>query len=35
MLAPPFVVTEEQIGDMVAILGQAAERTAARVGAHQ
>jgi adenosylmethionine-8-amino-7-oxononanoate aminotransferase len=34
MLAPPFVITEEQIGDMVAILGQAAERTAARVGAH-
>jgi adenosylmethionine-8-amino-7-oxononanoate aminotransferase len=35
MLAPPFVITEEQIGEMVAILGQAAERTAARVGVHR
>jgi adenosylmethionine-8-amino-7-oxononanoate aminotransferase len=35
MLAPPFVITEQQIGDMVAILGEAAERTAARLGAHQ
>jgi adenosylmethionine-8-amino-7-oxononanoate aminotransferase len=33
MLAPPFVITEEQIDDMVAILAQAVERTAARVGA--
>jgi adenosylmethionine-8-amino-7-oxononanoate aminotransferase len=35
MLAPPFVITEDQIGDMVTILSQAAERTASRVGAHQ
>jgi adenosylmethionine-8-amino-7-oxononanoate aminotransferase len=35
MLAPPFVITEEQIDDMVAILSQAAEQTASRVGAHQ
>jgi adenosylmethionine-8-amino-7-oxononanoate aminotransferase len=35
MLAPPFVITEEQIGEMVAILAQAAERTAARLGAHR
>jgi hypothetical protein len=35
MLAPPFVITEEQISDMVAILGEAAERTAERVGAHR
>ena len=35
MLAPPFVITEEQIDEMVAILGQAAKRTAARVGAHR
>jgi len=34
-LAPPFVITEEQIDEMVVILGQAAERTAARVGAHR
>jgi hypothetical protein len=35
MLAPPFVITEEQIGEMVAILGQAAERSAVRVGVHR
>jgi adenosylmethionine-8-amino-7-oxononanoate aminotransferase len=35
MLAPPFTITAEQISDMVAILGEAAERTAARVGAHR
>jgi adenosylmethionine-8-amino-7-oxononanoate aminotransferase len=35
MLAPPFVITEEQIGDMVAILGQAVERTAAGVRTHR
>jgi adenosylmethionine-8-amino-7-oxononanoate aminotransferase len=29
MLAPPFIVNEEQIGDMVTLLGQACERTAA------
>jgi hypothetical protein len=29
------VITEEQIDEMVAILGQAAKRTAARVGAHR
>lgn len=28
MLAPPFVIDEEQIGDMVTLLGQAIERTA-------
>jgi adenosylmethionine-8-amino-7-oxononanoate aminotransferase len=28
MLAPPFVITEEQIGDMVRMLGQAVERVA-------
>jgi adenosylmethionine-8-amino-7-oxononanoate aminotransferase len=35
MLAPPFVVTEDQIGEMVALLAQAAERTAARHEAHR
>jgi adenosylmethionine-8-amino-7-oxononanoate aminotransferase len=35
MLAPPFVITEEQISDMVAILGEAAERTAERMGVHR
>ena len=31
MLAPPFVIDEEQIGEMVTLLRQAVERTAARV----
>jgi adenosylmethionine-8-amino-7-oxononanoate aminotransferase len=30
MLAPPFVIDEEQIGEMVALLGAAIERSAAR-----
>jgi adenosylmethionine-8-amino-7-oxononanoate aminotransferase len=34
MLAPPFVITEEQIGEMVTILGRAAESIMGRVGAH-
>lgn len=32
MLAPPFVITEEQIDELVGMLGQAVERTAARLG---
>jgi adenosylmethionine-8-amino-7-oxononanoate aminotransferase len=35
MLAPPFVINEEQIGDMVATLARAAERTTRDVGAHR
>ncbi|HEU4680457.1 MAG TPA: aspartate aminotransferase family protein [Gemmatimonadales bacterium] len=35
MVAPPFIIDDEQIGDMVALLGQAAERTTARVEAHR
>ncbi len=31
MLAPPFVIDEEQIGDMIAILRRAAEQTAAQM----
>ena len=34
MLAPPFIIDEEQIGDMVTILAHAVERTAAKVSAH-
>jgi adenosylmethionine-8-amino-7-oxononanoate aminotransferase len=33
MLAPPYIITEEQIDEMVAILSQAAKQTIARVGA--
>ena len=33
MLAPPYVITEEQIGHMVQMLGQAVEQTAAMVEA--
>jgi adenosylmethionine-8-amino-7-oxononanoate aminotransferase len=33
MLAPPFVIDEEQIGELATLLGEAAERTASRVGA--
>jgi adenosylmethionine-8-amino-7-oxononanoate aminotransferase len=33
MLAPPFIITEEQIDEMVAILSEAAERTMARLDA--
>jgi adenosylmethionine-8-amino-7-oxononanoate aminotransferase len=32
MLAPPFIITEEQIGEMVRILEQAARRTLERAG---
>lgn len=32
MLAPPFVIDQEQIGEMVTLLGQALERVAAEVG---
>jgi adenosylmethionine-8-amino-7-oxononanoate aminotransferase len=35
MLAPPFIIEQEQIEDMVRILGQAAEQTAAAVGARR
>jgi adenosylmethionine-8-amino-7-oxononanoate aminotransferase len=35
MLAPPFVINEEQIGDMAALLAQAVERTAAQVEARR
>ncbi len=31
MLAPPFVIDEQQIGEMVTILGRAVEQTASRV----
>jgi len=31
MLAPPFVIDEDQIGEMVALLGEAGERAAAEV----
>jgi adenosylmethionine-8-amino-7-oxononanoate aminotransferase len=33
MLAPPFIIDDDQIGEMVALFGQAAERTMAQVGA--
>ena len=33
MLAPPFIIDEEQIGEMVTLFGQAVERTASHVGA--
>jgi adenosylmethionine-8-amino-7-oxononanoate aminotransferase len=33
MLAPPFIITEEQIDEMIAILTEATARTMARVGA--
>jgi adenosylmethionine-8-amino-7-oxononanoate aminotransferase len=32
MLAPPFVIDEEQIGEMVMLLGQALERVASQMG---
>jgi adenosylmethionine-8-amino-7-oxononanoate aminotransferase len=35
MLAPPFIIEEEQIGDMVTLLGQAAERALAQVEARR
>jgi hypothetical protein len=35
MLAPPFVIDEEQLGDMVTLLGQAVERTVSQVEARQ
>jgi hypothetical protein len=35
MLAPPFVIDEEQIGEMVALLVEAAERTASQVEARR
>jgi hypothetical protein len=31
MLAPPFVIDEQQIGEMVALLGRAVELTATRM----
>jgi len=33
MLAPPFVIDEQQIGEMVALVGGAVERTVAQAGA--
>jgi adenosylmethionine-8-amino-7-oxononanoate aminotransferase len=33
MLAPPFVIDEQQIGEMVALFGRAVEQTAVQVGA--
>jgi adenosylmethionine-8-amino-7-oxononanoate aminotransferase len=33
MLAPPFVISEEQIGEMTVLLTQTCERTATRLGA--
>jgi adenosylmethionine-8-amino-7-oxononanoate aminotransferase len=35
MLAPPFVIDEGQIGEMVALLRQAVEQTAAQVEARR
>jgi adenosylmethionine-8-amino-7-oxononanoate aminotransferase len=35
MLAPPFIITEEQIAEMVSMLARAAERTVSRLGAHR
>ena len=35
MLAPPFIIDEEQIGEMVTVLAHAVERTAAKVSAHR
>jgi adenosylmethionine-8-amino-7-oxononanoate aminotransferase len=34
LLAPPFIITEEQIGEMTALLTQAIARTADKVGVH-
>jgi adenosylmethionine-8-amino-7-oxononanoate aminotransferase len=34
LLAPPFIITEEQIGDLTAVLAQAIARTADKVGVH-
>jgi adenosylmethionine-8-amino-7-oxononanoate aminotransferase len=34
LLAPPFIITEEQIGEMTALLAQAIARTADKVGVH-
>ena len=33
MLAPPFIITEEQIAEMIALLGRAVERTMSQIGA--
>jgi adenosylmethionine-8-amino-7-oxononanoate aminotransferase len=35
MLAPPYVITEEQIGELTALLSQAVERTVAQQDAHR
>jgi adenosylmethionine-8-amino-7-oxononanoate aminotransferase len=35
MIAPPYIITEEQIGEMVDLLGLAAERTLQRVSARR
>jgi adenosylmethionine-8-amino-7-oxononanoate aminotransferase len=35
MLAPPFVITEEQIGELIALLSQAVERAVAQQDAHR
>ena len=34
LLAPPFIITEEQIGELTALLAQAIARTADKVGVH-
>jgi adenosylmethionine-8-amino-7-oxononanoate aminotransferase len=35
MLAPPFVIAEEQVDEMVRLFSRAVEETAAHVGAHR
>src|SRR5689334_3820582 len=35
LLAPPFIISHEQIEEMIALLQQALERTAARIGAQR
>ncbi|HEX5962104.1 MAG TPA: aspartate aminotransferase family protein [Gemmatimonadales bacterium] len=35
MLAPPFVISEEQVGEMVGLFSRAVEQTAAHVGAQK
>jgi adenosylmethionine-8-amino-7-oxononanoate aminotransferase len=35
MIAPPFIITEEQIGELVELLGLAAERTLQQVSVRQ
>ena len=35
MLAPPFIIDEEQIGEMVMLLRQAVEQTGAQVEARR